>query len=439
MKATFKRSLISALVTAAVAAPATSFATNGMFMIGYGAKSVAMGGVAIAFPQDALAGAANPAAVAHVPNQWEIGTELFKVQARARLGDLEQNSVASHSEKFSFFIIPHIGYAQQSKTNPKVSYGFSFVPAGGGGSRYQRNLFVNANNSADSNVSKPVGISLDVAQMTPTVAFKFNDTNTFGATFVLSFQKFRAIGLSYFSNFTSAGVNTTGLTDNGNAWSYGAGLRLGWLGKFMDNQLTLGAVATSKIYMTKFDKYDNLFAEQGALDTPANFGIGLAYKIKPELTAALDITYTLYEDVNAIGNRGAGTTGPDLYPVSPQVNSLGMDEGLGFGWKNQTVFKLGLAYDLSNSMTLRTGWNYGKSPIPYGNGALLFNILAPATTQHHFTLGGSYKTDATTEWSLVYMHAFGFTETGPTYIGGLAGATIQMRQNSIGVTYGSKF
>jgi len=436
MEFKFKRSLIAILFTGSLVAPVVSYATNGMFMIGYGAKSVAMGGAAIANPQDALAGAVNPAAVGVIGNRFELGTELFRPTAEATLGNMEQDSVASHNASLNLFIIPHIGF---SKTiSPDLSFGFSFVGAGGGGSRYQKNLYNNVVAPGSPDVNKPVGISLDIAQMNPTLAFKFNENNTIGATLILSFQKFRAIGLDYFANFTQTGLNTTTLTDNGNDYAYGYGLRLGWLGKFMDNKLMLGAMGSSKVYMTKFDKYSDLFAEQGKLDTPAILGVGLGYKMTPKVTTVLDITYTMYEDVAAIGNAPphTGANGHPIFPTGEE-NRLGKDQGLGFGWHNQTVYKLGFAYDLSDTVVLRTGWNYGKSPIPSDNGALLFNIVAPATTQNHFTLGATYRSDPKTEWNFMYMYAFGYDQTGPTYLGG--SATIGMRQNSLGLTYDLKF
>jgi long-chain fatty acid transport protein len=440
MESKFKRSLIAALVTGSIVAPATSHATNGMFMIGYGAKSISMGGTAIANPQDSLAGAVNPATIGVVGNRFDIGAELFQPTAKASLGDppLEQDSTAGFYDDTNLFLIPHIGFSKI--LSPDLTFGFTFVGAGGGGSRYEKNLYNYANNPADPNVAQPLGISLNIAQMNPTLAFKFRDNHYVGGTLVLSFQQFRAIGLQYFANFTQTGINTTTLTDNGNDYAFGAGLRLGYLGKFMDDRLMLGAMATSKIYMTKFDKYSDLFAEQGDLDTPANFGVGLGFKLTPKLTTALDITYTMYEDVKAIGNLPP-TTGNNpthsIYPVSQAVNALGLDDGLGFGWHNQTVFKLGFAYDLSDTVVLRTGWNYGKSPIPSDNGALLFNIVAPATTQNHFTLGATYRSDPKTEWNFVYMYAFGYYQSGPAYIGNIA--EIGMRQNSLGLTYDLKF
>jgi long-chain fatty acid transport protein len=430
-----KRSLVSTLVAIAVTAPAASYATNGMFMIGYGAKSVAMGGTAIANPLDALSGATNPATVALMGNEFDIGGELFQAHASATLSDLHQDSVASHGQDISFFVIPHMAFSHP--LSPNVSFGFSFVGAGGGASRYPVNLYNYANSPTDPNVNKPLGISLNVAQMNPTIAYKFNDTNYFGATLVLSFQQFRAIGLDYFANFTQTGINTTTLTDNGNDYAYGAGIRLGWLGKFMDNRLMVGVAGTSKVYMTKFESYSDLFAESGSMDTPANVGLGLSYKFTPALTGAMDVTYTLYERVKAIGNAPP-TTGPgSIYPVDQATNAMGLPDGLGFGWTNQTVIKLGVAYDLSSTMVLRAGWNYGKSPIPSDNGALLVNILAPATTQNHGTLGATYRSSPTSEWSVMYLHAFRYTQTGPAYIGDQA--QIGMAQDSLGLTYAMKF
>ena len=78
---------------------------------------------------------------------------------------------------------------------------------------------------------------------------------------------------------------------------------------------------------------------------------------------------------------------------------MGADAGLGFGWKNQTIYKLGLAYQLNDQWTVRGGWNYGKSPIPSDNGAILVNIVAPATTQSHMTMGATYNLTPSSEVS----------------------------------------
>ena len=57
--------------------PTTAVATNGYFMHGIGTKSKALAGAGVAFPQDALAGAANPAGLAFVGKRYDAGLAVF--------------------------------------------------------------------------------------------------------------------------------------------------------------------------------------------------------------------------------------------------------------------------------------------------------------------------------------------------------------------------
>ena len=54
-----------------------ALATNGYFMIGYGAKAIGVGGAGVAFPQDRLAGAVNPAGMALVPGGYDAGLRVI--------------------------------------------------------------------------------------------------------------------------------------------------------------------------------------------------------------------------------------------------------------------------------------------------------------------------------------------------------------------------
>jgi len=49
------RTIAFLLIVTAIAAPSITLATNGYFLIGYGAKSRSMGGVGVAYGQDGLA------------------------------------------------------------------------------------------------------------------------------------------------------------------------------------------------------------------------------------------------------------------------------------------------------------------------------------------------------------------------------------------------
>jgi long-chain fatty acid transport protein len=416
--------LFVVVILAGLTLPAMSHATNGMLLIGQGAKARGMGGVAIALPQDAISGAANPANLTEVGSRLDLGGDVFVPRAHSQLGGIGYNSSAS------LFAMPVMGAAY--KFNRNMSVGFSAVPAGGGGSRYNLNLY---NAQTGASIDKTLGVNLMIMHMNPTIAYRINKNNSVGLSGVLAIQTFRAYGLDFFSNFTQTGLFTDKLSNNGNDWSYGAGLKLGWLGTFFKDRLALGLSYQSRIYMTKFDKYEDLFAESGSMDYPESFGGGIALKITPDLTVAADVTRTLYSNVNAIGNHSATTTGSG-FPVSQQVNALGLPQGLGFGWGDQTVYKIGATYDWNSSWTLRAGWNYGKSPINEKNGEVLFAIVAPATVQNHLTLGATYKTNKHIEWSFSYVHAFKYEQSGPTLIGNTG--KISMYQNAFGVNFGYK-
>lgn len=423
------RWLITLAITIGIVTPSLTHATNGSFLSGLGTKARGAGGVAIAMPQDSIAGAVNPATISYVGTRADVGADIFLPRAKSSLGD-----ISDEPSRADLFLMPAMGGVYQF--NRKVSMGFSAVPYMGGGSRYNTNLY---NASSGSNPDVTLGVNLMTMQMNPTISFKLNKQNSVGATLVFSVQTFRAFGLEYFETFTQSfadGEPVNNLTNNGNDWSYGAGARIGWMGNYLDKKLSLGAVYSSKVYMTQFDKYSDLFAEQGRLDTPANIGLGISYKFTPELTIGFDYMRYFYSDVAAIGNASA-TTGPgSIYPDGDEKHRLGNDDGLGFGWDDQNVFKIGAIYDYNPQWTFRAGWNYGKSPINEKNGEVLMSIMAPATTQNHLTLGTTYSPSRNVEWSFSYIHAFEFKQNGPTYIGNTG--KIGMYQDSFGVSFGYK-
>ena len=95
MKVLFKRIILSVGLLSLSAIPVSVYATNGYFLIGYGAKSRGMGGVGVAYGQDGLAAAANPATMVDVETpsiRFDIGGEYFRPKRAAK-----QNSAALES------------------------------------------------------------------------------------------------------------------------------------------------------------------------------------------------------------------------------------------------------------------------------------------------------------------------------------------------------
>ncbi len=461
-------------------APAGAYATNGYFLIGFGAKSRSMGGVGVAYAQDGLAAASNPAGMAFADvssMRADVGADLFNPPRSVRQDSaaLESGFPGSDSGVNSdsgadLFLIPNMGMIY--KFNRRMYIGMSAIGAGLG-TRYNQDVpgkpgclngsttdsgnpdngvgstLFNFNCNADSYT---VGVALYQMQMLPSVAYKINKNHSIGASLALAVQSFRAYGLGAFQDLGFA-RSKEDVSGNGNDWSYGAGIRLGWSGKFFKQRLTLGSNYASRVYMTKFDKYRNLFAERGSLDIPEHFAFGSAFKLTDKLTLAADAQRILYSNVRSIGNTGPSAEDPgDLNvngsckgvpdDIDPDNCKLGGNDGMGFGWQDQWVYKTGINYDYSTNWSFRAGYNYGKSPVP--DDQVLFNMLSPGTPEHHATVGFSYRPSNNIEWSFSGVHAFKNTIKGPTAFGPTGDAnidknvdstSISMRQWSLGVSF----
>lgn len=387
----------------------SAFATNGYFSHGYGIKSKGMGGVGIALPQDSLAAASNPAGMVLVGNRVDFGLDWFSPKRDATIGGTNYASGSNN------FFIPEFGYNQLLGTDSSI--GISVYGNGGMNTDYP--------NIPNFNVTgKRVGINLEQLFIAPTWSTKLSPTNAVGISLNLAYQRFSAKGIGNFAAASASGAN---LTDNGTDTSTGWGVRLGWTGQVTPD-VTLGATYQSKTKMGKFGKYSGLFAEQGGFNIPENYGVGVAVKVTPATTLAADVVQINYSKVASVAN-----------PISQLAPAafLGNNNGAGFGWKDQTVFKLGASYEYSPELTLRAGYNQGSSTIP--NTELAFNVLAPATVEKHVTLGATWTLANKGELSLAYVKAFSNAQTGATPQLGATPTTIRMDQNSLGIAYGWKF
>ncbi len=437
--------LVGALSAASALASMPALATNGYFLPGFGIRSMGMGGVGVAIGQDSLAQAANPANLVGMGMRGDIGVTAFNPVRSAKVWDQAPGGaggfgfagdVESDSE---WFPMPEMGFSMP--LDEQWTVGVAVVGNGGMNTTYRTNLFaipdpsfvnnvLRLNGLTPANYDSDLGVDLMQVLIPVSAGYKVNEQHSLGASLVVAVQRFRAYGLENFANFTDPAVAFFGtpisaspdhMTHNDFDWSYGAGVKLGWQGDFLDDRVTLGLTYASKTYMTEFDKYKGLFAEQGDFDIPANYGVGIAIRPVKGLTVALDVTRIEYSKIASINNRGPdqqpGLAGIQTSSARPenggQVNTsalAGNDDGMGFGWDDMTVYKLGVSYDLNDQWTVRAGYNYGESPI--ADDQLTFNILAPATTEKHYSVGFTYRSkESPLEVTGVYMHAKNNTQS----------------------------
>jgi len=445
--------LIKALVLASaplVAAPAG--ATDGYFQHGYGMKGKGMAGASTAATNDAFGGANNPAQMVFVGDRIDFGVDAFSPQRSAsRSGsDALFNIDGSADSDSTLFAIPEFGYIKL--IDPKLALGITVYANGGMNTDYPGDQIPNASGCQGFYAAPPAGpfnllcgtgrLGVDLSQLVvaPTVAYKLSDNHALGIAPLFGYQRFKAEGLQAFDN---PGVSTSSgnVTNQGYDTASGWGARIGWLGKITD-ELTLGAAYSTKISMSKFEKYKGLFAEGGGFDMPENYNAGLAYKVTPAVTVAADYQRINYSKVKSVGNPSSLLLNCPAFGGLDASACLGGSNGAGFGWQDVNVWKLGVEYRHNDKLTLRGGYNHSDNPIKAAD--VTINILAPGVVQDHVTLGLTYTFQGGGELTAAYMHAFQNSVTGSSFFrnnpGGLSAGneTIQMYENSLGIAYGWK-
>ena len=297
------KALATTAILPLVLLPGMALATTGYFALGYGVKSVGMGGVGIALPQDGLAAAVNPAGTAFVGDRVDLGLTWFSPNRHSEItGSMAPfaNGNYDGNDKSNFFI-PELGYVKQF--SPQLSGGVAIYGNGGMNTDYGTNPYRAWGGTGNA------GVDLSQLFISPSLAYKITPDHSIGIAVNIAYQRFKAYGIPpVFKLFSESPSN---MSDNGYDSSWGWGGRIGYTGKITP-ELTIGATYATKTYMGSFDKYQGLFAEQGGFDVPANWGVGVAWQAIPALTLAFDYQRIQYGGdgfQNVLADRQNAITG----------------------------------------------------------------------------------------------------------------------------------
>lgn len=405
-------------------APCAALATAGYFQNGYGQKAKGVGGVAAAFPQDALVAATNPAGMVWVGNRLDIGLEQFDADRGSTIsGNTMGLSGTRDANGQRRFLVPELGFNRM--LGPDWSLGLA-VFGNGGMTGYADNPL------AALNGASPAGMNFTQANVAPTFAMKLGESHSIGLSLNLVYQQLSIQGMEHFDDPIFS-VSPGSATNRGKDHASGIGWRAGWLGR-LTPELSLGAAYQPRTRMKKFDRYKGLLADAGNFDVPEHYVVGAALKVTPALTAVADIQQINFSGVRSLGNRA------DCFlAVSCR---LGSPAGPGSGWRDTTVFKLGIAYEVSPALVLRGGVTLLRQPIPASQ--TLLNVFAPAVSERHVSIGATWQVSASSELTAYYMQAPENTVNGRASIppgfppGGVGGgeADLRMKQSAFGLAWG---
>ncbi len=402
------------LQTVAFAATAilstSALATDGYFSHGYGTESKGRAGTGTAFSTEALSVATNPANVQRAGNRLDVGLAWFSPRREFTAGNptgqngqilLEPGTWESDAENF---FIPHIAYT--AALDASSSWGLALYGNGGMNTDYpaEPNPVREPSGQCPQNgtfCAGKTGVDLSQLFLVPSFAMKATPYLNLGVAPILAYQRFKATGLLAFGpapDGSSPGFSSdpTALSNNDYDDAFGYGVRVG-VQMTVNEGISLGASYQSRIYMTEFDKYKGLFAEQGDLDIPSSMNIGAAFVLARSTTLAVDVFHTRYSEVKSIGN---GIT----------QAAFGTNNGPGFGWDDITVVKLGIEHQLTPMVVLRGGYSNGDSPIDSEDVTL--NVLAPGVVTEHYTLGSTISLNKKQALNLAFMYATSDGEKG---------------------------
>ncbi|MDY0189758.1 MAG: outer membrane protein transport protein [Desulfuromonas sp.] len=381
----------------------TSWATNGMNMIGYGAVSSAMGGADLALVDNVTAMNINPAGLCGCSGT-EISVGDSMMQPRNHHEDHHGNDLLAEEQLMH---LPLIAWSHPVKDTP-FSIGLGLFAQGGMGLRYENFHLPFADLVDIPQEYDEISSSISYVKITPTLAWHSKDCRL--KLGICLQGGYATAEMNMFPN-TSISVDSDG---NNNFSFMGmklkdsraltTGLRLGFQYRWGD--LTLGGayLTASKLtykngnaqinYSALGEGRVDYAAEMSGFNWPRQAGLGCSYNVSDKLKLAVDVDWINWSKAVKKIQISLHQTNNDSVPHSLTYNYP-------MAWRDQFVFAAGMEYRCDNDLCLRLGYNHGNNPVPAKN---LFPYF-PAIVTDHVTAGtgltwGEWQIDLALEWAL---------------------------------------
>jgi long-chain fatty acid transport protein len=405
-----------AILTLAAMAPAIGYATNGDNMIAIGPKARAMGGVSIAYPQDAITAVfGNPAALCFTKfcpsTQVDFGGTLFMPDVSASVTNplIQPGTQMEANSDDGVYPIPAFGVALPFGEDNRGRFGLAAYGVSGLGVDYRDTILGGTLGDLG-----PVPPGFDTA---PIIAGSYTSLQImkFAPSVAWQVAPGMSIGLAAHIDYAILDLG------QGSSAGYAFGAQAGLVYR-PSKEWALGLSYTTPQNVDHKNVIDMGMGPQNlALEAPQQLGAGIAYEM----------------------NEGRFVIAADLKWIN-WSSAKGYKD---FDWRDQTVLAVGVQYEaIEDKLVLRAGYNYGKNPVKEHNGwdgSFDFNtgmpndmtvvqgimmptyfyetfriIGFPAVVESHITLGLTYHVSERFALSFAFMKALendiSETGTGPT-------------------------
>lgn len=375
-------------------------------------KTLGMAATGIAYPQDALAAAFNPAGAVEICDRIDVGFTWAQDVGHSRVhGNVLDDIPPIHALLGGNVNGTFNGFKQSNAWNPD----FGINKRLGCDNEWAIGFIVFNRNYQKTTFNKPFvllgtskpGLEYINETAAGVIAYRINECHNIGLTINLQGERLKVNGLEHVGNPLFPGLRTVHpghVTNRGYGYSFGWGVTLGWQWHVIDG-LTIGLTYQPETSMRKIKKYDG-FIHEGKLNVPAIYSGGIAWRFIDCATVAFDVQHYDWNHVRNLSKpllHKTEVNGVDVEVLEP----LGSKNGPGFGFRSQTFYRFGIDYMINCDWTIRAGYRYGNSPIRPSQ--TIVNQLTLDTPENFFTCGFSYRPNCNNEISGFF--AWGFEKT----------------------------
>lgn len=356
----------------------TSFCLNGKSE-GNSAKALGMGNSTVAYPQDSLVSAYNPALALSVGDRADawVSSNFSPYDASILRSDADIHAAGRRTWTLG-------GAAGATRQIcPELAIGFV---------GYNRFFHKTHYNKAIKLIGKTkLARSYELYCVSGLAAFCLHE-HQFGISLDFLIGRHKVSGLERLDHhrFTE---HKHRMTNRGYDGNFGLGVTLGWLWN-VSPDFKVGVSFRPETKMSRFHRYKGFIPEHGVFHNPQNAIAGFSWRLLPTTTWAFDIEYIWLRRIRA-----------DKNPFSHVLkNRFGTKHGPALGLRNDLIIHTGLDYAYCPELILRAGYMY-QSEVQKKCQAF-WDILYCSPIQHFLTLGATYNWNDQLEFDFFYEHGF---------------------------------
>lgn len=371
--------------------PAVCQATNGLNLIGSGGISSALAGADTAVATDFSAMNTNPAGITQI-----TGTQAgFSVTVLKPELHIKNSANPNKDGENQPLVLPNMGVVHHLSGTP-ITLGIGFFTVGGNSTDFRD---ITTGPAVGGPTVDKQGSQLRHYKLAPTIAYQVTDNLSLGVALAVSYVD---ASLTFIPNTPGAsglafGFETTGKCNRANGVALpptSCGYNVGFTPKFgamykASDMVTIGVAYTMPNPITldhgqitkNFGGAKSTFDYQAfGLKWAQDVAVGVAVRPTKGLLIATKFQWINWE--KALNNVVVQLTNGSN-PAAPTTDTF----VLNYQWRDQYVAAVGIAYDVTESLNVRGGYNYGNNPVP----KTTVDVTNANIVEHHIAAGLSYQ------------------------------------------------